>query len=156
METTTETKSTIELFDRALVFNTDTTITYAFFATAKQEPACCGCKNLHQRRWPTVVVATAETHHPLPHCAHIHCLVSIKVQSPANGDKCQWVPFFSAWRNSVPPLCFIHTSKSDSILIDCSFAAICHTATKCNGILAGRFNLYCCTNICLWHHGPTS
>ena len=20
-------------------------------------------------------VATAETHHPLPHCAHIHCLV---------------------------------------------------------------------------------
>ena len=28
--------------------------------------------------WPTV--ATAETYHPLPHCAHIHWLASINVQ----------------------------------------------------------------------------
>ena len=27
-----------------------------------------------------VIVTTAETHHPLLHCAHIHCLVSINVQ----------------------------------------------------------------------------
>jgi len=30
------------------------------------------------RRWLVfhITVATAEMHHPLPHCAHIHCLVS--------------------------------------------------------------------------------
>ena len=37
--------------------------------------------------WPSgmwlvfcITVATSETHHPLPHCAHIHCLVSINIQ----------------------------------------------------------------------------
>jgi len=35
-------------------------------------------------------------------------------------------------------------------------AAICHTATKCNGILGGRFNLYYHPkNICLSGCGPT-
>ena len=58
--------------------------------------------------------------------------------------------FFSAWSNSVTHLCFICTSMSDAILSDCPFAANCCTATKCNGILVGRFNLYCyTTNICL-------
>jgi len=28
----------------------------------------------------TVAVITAETHNPLPHCAYIHCLVSINIQ----------------------------------------------------------------------------
>ena len=59
---------------------------------------------------------------------------------------------FSTWRNSVTHLL---TSMSDTILSDCSSAAICHTATKCKGIPTGRFSLYCHpTNICLWHHGP--
>ena len=39
-------------------------------------------------------------------------------------------------------LCFILTSMSD-----CPSAAICLMATECNGILVGRFNLYCHTNI---------
>jgi len=65
-------------------------------------------------------------------------------------DKRQWVPFFPAWMNSVTPLCFICISMSDTILSDCPFAAICHTATKCNGVLVGRFSLYChITNISL-------
>ena len=72
-------------------------------------------------------------HHPLPHCALIHCLVSINVQQG------QWGQFFS----TVPYHCFICTSMSDTILSDCPSAAIRHTATKCNGILVGRFNLYC-------------
>jgi len=39
---------------------------------------------------------------------------------------------------------------SDSIMSDCSSAAVCHMTTKCSGILAGRFNLYCYnTNTCL-------
>jgi len=52
-------------------------------------------------------------------------------------------------------ICFICTSVSDIILSDCPSAATCHTATKCNGILTGRFNLYCHpTNIRLSHHWP--
>lgn len=39
-------------------------------------------------------------------------------------------------------LCFIHTSMLDGVLSDCPFAAICLMATKCNGLLAGRFVLY--------------
>ena len=35
--------------------------------------------------------------------------------------------------------------KSASILSDCPSAAICHMAKKCNGILVGRFILYCRT-----------
>ena len=47
--------------------------------------------NFHQRwtrchthknpnQWRSLTVTTAETHHPLPHCAHIQRLVSINVQ----------------------------------------------------------------------------
>jgi len=47
-------------------------------------------------------------------------------------------------------LYFIHALMSDTVLSDCPSAALCHTATTCNGILVGRFSLYCCTpNICL-------
>jgi hypothetical protein len=47
-------------------------------------------------------------------------------------------------------LCFIRTFMSDAILSDCPSAVICRTATKFNGILAARFNLYChINNICL-------
>ena len=56
-----------------------------------------------------------------------------------------------------PPLCFICTSASDAILSDYLSAAICHTATTCNGILLRRFDLYCRTTaICLWCSEPTS
>ena len=76
-------------------------------------------------------------HHPPPHCPNIHCLVSINIQQVPMGA------IFSTWRNSVPPHCFIHTAMSDAILSDCPSAAICHTATTCNGILVGRFSLCC-------------
>jgi len=45
----------------------------------------------------------------------------------------------SVWTNSVPPLHFIYTSMSDTVLSDCPSAAICHTAATWNGILVGRF-----------------
>jgi len=35
---------------------------------------------------------------------------------------------------------------SDAALSDCPSAAICHTATTYNGILMGRFSLYCHTS----------
>ena len=89
-----------------------------------------------------------------PHCTHLHCLFSLHVH------KC-WLmsmdAFSSTWRNSATYLCFVCTSMSDIILLDCPSAAICHTATKRNRILVGRFNLYChTTNIHLWCCGPTS
>jgi len=92
-----------------------------------------------------VTVAIAETHHPLPHCDHMHCLVSVNVQQASMNDN---GVIFSAWRNSERHLYFIRTSMPDTILSDCPFAAIGTTATTCNGILAGRFNLY--------FHTPTS
>jgi hypothetical protein len=32
--------------------------------------------------WPVshITITTAETHHRLPYCAHIHCLVSVNIQ----------------------------------------------------------------------------
>ena len=52
---------------------------------------------------------------------------------------------FFSFRKSVPHLCSIHTSMSDAIVSDCPSAAICHTATKWNGILVETFSLYCHT-----------
>jgi len=104
--------------------------------------------------WPSgtwlvfqVAVATAEMCRPPPHCANTHCLVSVNVQQ---ASVMSLGAIFSAWRNSITHLCFIRTSMSDAILSDCSSAVICRTATKFNGILVGRFNLYChINNICL-------
>ena len=65
----------------------------------------------------------------------------------ANINECH---FFSAWRNSIPHLCFICTCISHTLLSDLPSAAICCTIATCNVILVGRFNLYChTTNICL-------
>lgn len=61
-------------------------------------------------------------------------------------SKHQWVPMgsiFSTWWNSVAHFCFIHTLMLDTLLSNCSSAAICHMTTTCNGILTGRLSLYC-------------
>jgi len=58
--------------------------------------------------------------------------------SPSTFSKHWWMSrgaTFTAWRNSATHLCFFRTSTSDAILSDCPFAAICHTATRSNGIL---------------------
>ena len=80
----------------------------------------------------SVAVAITEAHHPPPRCAYIHHLVSINVkQAPMNvgGYK-----FFCIEEFAVPHLCFKCTSMLDTILSDCPSAAICHTATKYDGI----------------------
>jgi len=59
----------------------------------------------------------------------------------------QWMPkgaIFSS-RSSVPQLHFICTSMSDTALTDYPSVDICYMATTWNGILVGRFNLYCHT-----------
>jgi len=82
---------------------------------------------------------------PLLKCTtHLLTVLTATVLSP-NVSECQWVPFFFTWRNSGTHLSFILTSMSDTIFSDCPSAAICCTATKCNGILVRRFNLCCYT-----------
>ena len=86
-----------------------------------------------------------------PHCAHTHCLISINVQK---SQLMSISAIVSAWRNSVPHFCFIHSPMVRHHSVRLS-AAICHTATKCNEILLGRFCLYHRTaNIHLWLRGP--
>lgn len=46
-------------------------------------------------------------------------------KTPAKVDECQWVPFFSAWRNSMRHLCFIHTFMWDTIASECPSTAVC-------------------------------
>jgi len=93
---------------------------------------CCTCS-------PSFSVLTSTTWSPL----------NVQ-QASVNANGCH---FFSEWRNSITLFCFIHTSMSDTILSDCPSAATCHTATICNRILVGRFNLNChTTNIRLLHH----
>ena len=80
--------------------------------------------------WLVFHVAVADMHHPPPHCAHRHCLVSINIQQGLMNVNVQ---FFATWRNSVIHLCFTCTLVSVAILLNCPSAATCHTATKCDG-----------------------
>jgi hypothetical protein len=73
-----------------------------------------------------ITVATAETHHLLPHCAHINCLISV---NSANTNECQRVQFYSAGRNSMTPLLRSHFMSGTS-LPECSSAAFFRTATE--------------------------
>jgi len=58
-----------------------------------------------------ITLTTAETHHPPPLCAHIHCLVSINVQEVAmNVSGCHF--FYMEEFSSTPLL--QHTSMSDT------------------------------------------
>ena len=83
---TTDIKSTTTLLDRAdyqlqnTIFSTVTTAIYAFSPAMNKNLHAPLVKNLHQWRRTTVAVAAAEVHHPLPHCAHIHWLVSTDIQ----------------------------------------------------------------------------
>ena len=97
------------------------------------------------------IVTTAEAHHPLPHHDHVHSVVSRNIQHASMNASGRH--FFL----TVTHLCFISTSTLGAILSDCPSAAICHTASKYNRILVGRFSLYWhTTNIGFWHHGLTS
>ena len=73
------------------------------------------------------------------------CSRTLFSQCSASIDECQWVPFF------------LHGGLQwytfASYTLPCK-TVICCTATKCTGILVGRFSLYChTTNIRLWGHG---
>jgi len=85
----------------------------------------------------------------LPPLTVLTSIVCLQKHSPTISG-CQWVRLHSQ-RNSIPHLCFVCTSMSDTAVSDCPSAAICHTATTWDGVLVGRFHLYC---LCLYHHHP--
>ena len=64
----------------------------------------------------------------------LHPLFGLDKHSASNSE-CQCMTFFihegTKW----------HTLMSDTILSECPSAVICHTTTKCNRMLAERFNL---------------
>ena len=157
MEATTDTKSTVALFDRASsqLQNTDisivTTISCTFLLAMNRSihavliKICMDIWNIAYlsrcfRLCWNALPTTSLFWNPL-FCLH---------KWSARINEWQWMPFFSTWRNSVTHLCFIHTSMSDAILSDCPSAAIYCMATACYGTLMGSFNPCCCTNnICL-------
>jgi len=69
-------------------------------------------------------------------------VITSTVWSPSAFRKRHWLSvgtIFSQWRNSVTHFYFMCSSTSATILSDCPFAAICHTATTCEGILMGNW-----------------
>ena len=149
METTTDTRSTIEVFDRANSQLQSSILQLShyqyqwIFASNEQETACQLVKSAWMSRmWLVFHVAVISA----SLCSHLFGLY----KHSASINECQWVPFFPhegiQW----------HTFASYALLCQTSFCqypstAICHMATKCNGMLVGRFNLYYhTTNIHLW------
>jgi len=133
MENTTDTKSTITLFDREDYQIQNTTFQpihhheLCIFTSNELEPACCICANLYQSRQPSVTVVTAEMQHPLPDCAHIHCSVSINVhQVLMNVSGCNffWIQWHTVASSTLP-------CQTSSVMVTLYY---CHTTTKCNGI----------------------
>ena len=98
------------------------------FNSNELEPACCACKSLQQQKWTTATAATAEIHRLI--------VLTFTVLPPGTFNK-HWGmsvgAIFSTWKNSVPHLYFMHTSKSDAILSDCPSAAVCqHMLLPCD------------------------
>ena len=155
MPPTTDTKTTITLFDGANSQLQNTISQHShhcelcIFTSSEQESACHAHKNLHgclKHGFSFMSLLPLLKCTTLSHCTHILCLVFINIQHaqffPHEGLR--WCIF-----------ALIYTSMSDAISSDCPSAAISHPATKCSGILVGRFILYChIINICLRHCGP--
>ena len=120
------------------------------FESNEQEPVCCACTGMHQWGNPLSPSSLLKCSTNCAHCAHIHHSISINTQQMlVNVNGCH----FFCMEDLIPPLCFIHASMTDTILPRCPSAVVCHTATKHNGILVGRFSLYCHQiNICFWSY----
>jgi hypothetical protein len=75
--------------------------------------------------------------HQCCHCCNVPPIASLCSNSlfgprkrSTRVDKCQRVHIFPAWRNSMTILCFVLTTMSDAILLDCSSATIYRAVTK--------------------------
>ena len=139
------------LATKCCFFSTVTTASYAFAPAMKQWTKAC---MPHLKKSVPVEVT------PCHHCWTASPSASLCSPPLFGLHTCsarvhEWhggCHFFSAWRNLMSHLSFIHTSTLDAILSDWP-ATITYTATKCNGEYVGRFSLYYHT-ISIWHCGP--
>ena len=132
---------------KTLFFNRVTTISYTLSTTMNKSLHAMLIKICNQWRWPLLLLPLLK--HTIHHLSVLTFTVGL-YKCSASIDECQWVPLFLheviQWS--------IFASMSDTLLSDCPSAAICHTATKCNGILERRFHLYChIISIWRWYHG---
>ena len=139
METTTDTKNTMALFDRA-----NSQLKNTLFQQSHHHYLCIFCQ------WWTWVFmlcsqksAPVETHSftaamvvsLLKHSTHNITVLTSTVWCLSVLSKHRWIStgtIFPIVRKSVTHLWFICTFISDAILSDCPSAAICHTTTTCN------------------------
>ena len=167
MKTITDTKSTITLFDRVnsqlqnTIFqhhhahwyiHTDE-LTEKFFCDVTIMHGCpehsLSSTSLCHHCWNTPPT-TSQCLQPL---FGLH-------QCSAN-VKCNQVTFFPhvgiQWHTFASSTLPCHIVRMPLVILsECPSAAICHTATKCNGILVGRVNPHCYTiNTGLWCQGLT-
>ena len=123
---------------KTLFFNIVTTISSAFLPVMN--------KSLHAA---LITICTSAGDPllllPLLKCTTCPSLGSHPLASLHQVQQASMGAIFSICGNSMTHLCFIHISMSDTIVPDCPSAAIGYTATTCNGILVGRFDLYCHT-----------
>ena len=158
METTTESNSTITLFDRAnsqlqnITFQHSHHHQLCIFDNNEQEPSCCACRKQK-------FFASAKVTHcchcwnasPTTSLVYIHCLVSRNIQQvpmEVNGFH-----FFHMEKFNSTSLFQTHFHVRHHFVKLPLCCLLSHT-TKCNGILARGFKLYChTTNIHLGCHG---
>ena len=151
METTTDTKSTKTIFEGAnsvtnhYFFNIVIAIGYAFSPGMR--------KSLH-----AVLIKVRTREVSLCHCHHywnISPTTSLCQHSLFGFHKCsasisEYMLLFPHRGIQFALNCLICTSMSKAILSDCSSAAICHTATTCDGIFVGRFSHHQYLPLTLW------
>ena len=88
-------------------FSAVTAISYAFLSAMNKSLHAPLIKISTSRGDPLSSGVTAETHHPPPHCAHIHCLVSTNVQQMSmNVNGCN---FFCTEEFNATPLLHLHS-----------------------------------------------
>ena len=158
MGTTADIKSTITpveqiLSSKMLFFNTVPTISCAFSAVMN--------KSLHAA---PIRVAAVEVTQCCCHCcwnaAPTASLGCIRCWYPETFIECQWMSvgaIFCMGRIQFQPSASCALPCHSPFFQGCPSAAVCHRATKSDGILEGRLSPQCHpTSVCLWRCGPTS
>ena len=153
MKTTTATKSTITLFDRS---NSQLKSTIFFNIAVTTRDTSLPVMN---KILCTVLIKSASA--DVTYCHRHHCW-----NAPPTTSLCPH-SLFGFYRHSASAdvrhmsmnaIFFLHGwiwfHIFASLTLPCQMPLCQNWATKCDGILAGRFNLYCNVTICFWHCGP--